>query len=230
MTTASLMHPSTTVPSGTPLGAKIAAASLILGSGGNLGQSLLWDAYGGRPDTVEEQLGWAASHGTHFAATVIVGTLAVPFMAIGFYAACRLLARKARITGIFAGACLVIGMWGFQAIQVAEAVQLAAMFDNGATADQAALWMHSMDEQPLLAIFGVPFLFFAPIGLLVMTIASLITRPFPRWIAGTWLLFVVLDFGFTMPMWLDPHWLYFVAAVGLAAHLLKDDARAWVSN
>jgi len=230
MTTASLISPSTTVPSSTPLGAKIAAAGLVLGSVGNLGQSLLWSAYGGRPDTLEEQLAWAASHGTHFAATVIVGTLAVPFMAIGFYAACRLLARKARIAGIIAGSCLVIGMWGFQAIQVAETIQLAAMFDNGATADQAAMWMGSMEESPLLLIFGVPFMLFAPIGLLVMTIASLIKRPFPRWIAGAWLLFVVLDFGFTMPVWLDPHWLYFAAAVGLAAHLLKDRARAWVSN
>jgi len=64
-------------------------------------------------------------------------------------------------------------------------------------------------------------------------------RAWPLWLSelvGTALLvavgcsFVVLDFGFTMPVWLDPHWLYFAAAVGLAAHLLKDRARAWVSN
>lgn len=230
MTTDSLVPTSTAAPSSTPLGAKIAAAGLVLGAGGNLAQALLWSAYGGRPDTVEEQLAWAADHGTHFAAAVIVGTLAVPFMAIGFYAACRLLARKARIAGIIAGSCLLVGMWGFQAIQVAETIQLAAMFDNGTTADQAARWMGSMEESPLLLIFGVPFLLFAPLGLLVMTIVSLIKRPFPRWIAGAWLLFVVLDFGFTMPVYLDPHWLYFAAAFGLAVHLLDDSARAWVSD
>jgi hypothetical protein len=125
------------------------------------------------------------------------------------------------------GACLLVGMWGFQAIQVAETIQLAAMLDQGATADGAAVWMDGLEDSPLLLVFGAPFLLLVPLGLLVMTIAALITGPFPRWIAAAWLAFAVLDFGFTLPALLDPHWLYFAAAVGLAVHLLGDRGRAW---
>lgn len=205
-------------------GAWLAIAGLVLGSAGNLLQTLLWQVRGGRPSTVDGQIAWASDHGTHFTLTVLAGTLAVPFMAVGFVAAARLLARQARRTGLVAGSLLVIGMWGFQVMQAAETVQLAAMLDGD---DAAARWMDGLAEQPLLLVFGAPFLIGAPLGLLVLTIGWLVTRAVPLWIAVSWLAFVLLDFGIGAVGPVDPHWLYFAGAVGLAVHLGRGGGRVW---
>lgn len=206
-----------------PLGAKVAAAALVLGSAGNLAQSLVWEVAGGRPDSVEAQMAWALDHTTHFTVVVLLGTFAVPFMAIGFFAAARLLTARARRTGLLAGALLLAAMWGFQGMQVGETIQLAAVLDG---ADRALVW-DNPGGQPLLMVFGAPFMVGAPLGLLVLTVGALVTSAFPRWVAGAWLLFLVLDFGVGSVGPVDPHWLYLLGAIGLARHLLKDRAHAW---
>jgi hypothetical protein len=210
-----------------PFSAKLAAAGLLLGSAGNLAQTVLWQVAGGRPETVDGQIAWADAHAAHFVVTALAGTLAVPFMAVGFVAAARLLAARARRTGIVAGVLLVLGMWGFQVIQAAETVQLAAMLDGDG--HDAARWLDGLAEQPLLLVFGVPFLLGAPLGLLVLTIGTLITGAVPRWIAVSWLAFVLLDFSVGAVGPVDPHWLYFAGAVGLAAYLLRDRGHAWAN-
>lgn len=207
----------------TPLAAKVAAVALVLGSAGNLAQSVVWEVAGGRPDSVEGQMAWALDHTTHFTVVVLLGTFAVPLMAIGFFAAARLLTARARRTGLLAGALLLAAMWGFQAMQVAETIQLAAVLDG---ADQAPVW-DNPEDQALLMVFGAPFLLGAPLGLLVLTIGALVTSAFPRWVAFAWLLFLVLDFGVGSLGPVDPHWLYVIGAIGLARHLLQDRARAW---
>lgn len=202
----------------------LAASALVLGAAGNLGQSLVWQLHGGRPDGVDAQLTFAADHGTAFAVSCLLGTLAVPFMAHGFLTASRLLSRRSRRTGLVAGVLLLVGMWGFQAMQIAETIQLAAMLDQ---ADSAAHWMDSLADQPLLLVFGVPFMAFTPIGLLVLSIGALVTRAFPRWIAAMFLAFALVEFvaGSLGPV--DPHWLYLIAASGLAVHVVKSGYRAW---
>lgn len=212
---------------GLPVGPMLGAVALVVGSAGNLAQALIWQIAGGRPTTVEAQIRYADSHGGIFAAACLVGTLAVPFMAVGFIAAAQCLAAKARVAGIIAGALLVIGMWGFQIVQAVELVQLAAMFDG----DQAAaLWLDTVDEQTLLLPVGIAFMLATPLGLLILTIGSLIKTPFARWISAVWLAFLVFDFGFGALGPVEPHWLYFAGAVGLAVHLRASRRHAPVNG
>jgi len=210
-----------------PFSAGLAAAGLVLGSAGNTLQPLLGQVLGGRPDEVAEQIRVAGEHEALVTATSLSGTIAVPFMAIGFIAAAHLLARRARRTGIVAGTLLVLGMFGFMAVQTAELIQLTAMLDPDGAA--AATYLHGMDSQPLLAIlFGAPFMLGCVLGMLTLTIGLLVTGAgVPRWIPAAWLLFILLDFSIGGVGPVDPHWLYFAGAVGLAHHVLRDGGRAW---
>lgn len=211
-----------------PFPAKLAAAALVLGAGGNTLQPLLGQVLGGRPETVAEQAALAAERTGLVTAMSLVGTLAVPFMALGFVAAAHLLARRARKTGILAGSLLVLGMWGFLAVQTTELIQITALLD-GAKGIAAADWMQGLDSQPLLGIvYGFPFMLGCVLGMLTLTIGLLVTGAgVPRWIPASWLVFIVLDFSIGAVGPVDPHWLYFAGAVGLAHHVLRDAGRAW---
>lgn len=211
-----------------PFGAKLAAAGLVLGSGGNTLQPLLGQILGGRPETVAEQAVLASERTGLVTAMSLSGTLAIPFMAIGFIAAAHLLARRARKTGIIAGTLLVLGMFGFMAVQTTELVQITALLD-GAKGISAAEWMQGLDSQPLLGVvFGFPFMIGCVFGMLTLTLGLLVKGAgVPRWIPAAWLVFILLDFSIGAVGPIDPHWLYFVGAVGLAHHVLRDGARAW---
>ena len=104
-----------------PFPAKLAAAALVVGAAGNTLQAVLTQVLGGRPESVAEQAALAAERTGLVTAMSLSGTLAIPFMAVGFVAAAHLLARRARRTGWVAGALLVLGMWGFLGIQVTAA-------------------------------------------------------------------------------------------------------------
>ena len=211
-----------------PFGPRFAAAALVLGAGGNTLQPLLGQLLGGRPETVAEQATLAAERTGLVTAMSLSGTLAVPFMALGFVAAAHLLARRARKTGIVAGTLLVLGMWGFLTVQTSELIQITALLD-GPKGIAAAEWMQGLDSQPLLALlFGAPFMLGCVLGMLTLTIGLLVKGAgVPRWIPGVWLLFIVLDFSIGAVGPVDPHWLYFAGAVGLAHHVLRDGGRAW---
>lgn len=210
-----------------PFGARLAAAGLVLGAGGNTLQPLFGQVLGGRPDEVAEQIRVANDNEVLVTAMSLSGTIAVPFMAIGFIAAAHLLARRARKTGIVAGTLLVLGMWGFLAVQTAELIQLTAMLDPAGTA--AATYLDGMDSNALLGVlFGAPFMLGCVLGMLTLTIGLLVKGAgVPRWIPAAWLLFIVLDFSIGAVGPVDPHWLYFAGAVGLAHHVLRDGGRAW---
>lgn len=210
-----------------PFGARLAAVGLVLGAGGNTLQPLLGQVLGGRPDEVAEQIRVANENEGLVTAMSLSGTIAVPFMAIGFVAAAHLLARRARKTGIVAGTLLVLGMWGFLAVQTAELIQLTAMLDPAGAA--AATYLDGMDSDVLLGVlFGAPFMLGCVLGMLTLTIGLLVKGAgVPRWIPAAWLAFIVLDFSIGAVGPVDPHWLYFAGAVGLAHHVLRDGGRAW---
>jgi hypothetical protein len=211
-----------------PFGARFAAAALVLGAGGNTLQPLLGQVLGGRPDTVAEQATLAAERTGLVTAMSLAGTLAVPFMALGFVAAAHLLHRRAPRTGVVAGLLLVLGMWGFLAVQTTELIQVVAMLDpDGGMA--AAEWMQGLDSSPLLGVvFGIPFMAGCVLGMLTLTIGLLVKGAgVPRWIPAAWLAFIVLDFSIGAIGPVDPHWLYLAGAVGLAHHVTRDGGRAW---
>ena len=210
-----------------PFGPRLAAAGLVLGAGGNTLQAVLGQVLGGRPDAVADQIEVARAHEGLVTAMSLAGTLAVPFMVIGFVAAAHLLARHARRTGIVAGVLLVLGMWGFVAVQTAELLQLTAMLDPRGV--EAATYLNGLDSQPLLtAVFGAPFMLGCVLGMLTLGIGLLVRGAgVPRWIPAVWVVFIVLDFTIGAVGPVDPHWLYLAGAVGLAHHVLRDRAAAW---
>jgi putative exporter of polyketide antibiotics len=219
--------PATLPARSAPFGPGLAVAGLLLGAGGNTAQAALGQIIE-RPDGVAEQIVLANEHPGLVTAMCLAGTIAVPFMAIGFLSAARFLRGRARRTGTVAAVLLVLGMWGFMAVQTAELIQLTAMLDPDGVA--AATYLDGMDSNPLLGtLFGVPFMAGCLLGVLVLGIGLLVTGAVPRWIPATWLAFIVLDFGFGAVGPVDPHWLYFLGALGLAVHIARDRGRAWAN-
>lgn len=231
--------PASTTPAGTigpagpttrlrPFGAALAAAALVLGAAGNTAQAVMTQLLGGRPETIDDMTALAADSPALVTAMSVAGTVALPFMALGFVAAAHLLARQARRTGRIAGTLLVLGMWGFLGLQLTGLVQIRALVD-GEAGLAAATWMQGLQQDPLLGVlFALPFMAGTVLGMLVLTIGLLARGAgVPRWIPGAWLVFIVLDFTVGAVGPVDPHWLYLLGAVGLAHHVLKDGARAW---
>lgn len=201
------------------IGPVLGAVSLVVGAALNTAQSVISTVID-RPDDIADQITYANAHQATWATLCIVGLLAVPFMAIGFIAACQELATRSRKVAYVAGTLLVLGMWGFLVIQAAELIQFTAMINP--EGQSTAVYMDSLDEDVLLGVmFGGPFFIGTVLGMLVLSIALLFRGGVPRWIPGAWLAFIVLDFtvGGVGPV--DPHWLYLAGAVGLAAHLLR---------
>ncbi|MGN6575311.1 MAG: hypothetical protein ACTHKG_06465 [Nocardioides sp.] len=213
-----------------PFGPKLAATALVLGAGGNTLQPLLGHLAGGRPDTVSEQAALAAEHTGLVLGMSLSGTLAVPFMALGFVAAAHLLYRRAPRTAVVAGTLLLLGMWGFMAVQTTELLQVVAVLD-GPYGMAAAEWMQSLDSSWVLnAVFGLPFMLGCVLGMLTLTIGLLVKGAgVPRWIPAAWLAFILLDFSIGAVGPVDPHWLYFLGALGFAAHILRDGGRTWTN-
>jgi hypothetical protein len=209
-----------------PWGRGLAIAGLVVGAAGNTAQAVLGQ-WVDRPDKVADQIVFANEHPALVTVTCVVGTVAVPFMAIGFLAAARFLRGAMRRTGTVAAVLLMLGMWGFMAVQTAELIQLTAMLDPEGAA--AATYLDGMDSQVLLGVlFGAPFMIGCFFGVLMLSIALLVKGAgVPRWIPASWLVFILLDFlvGSVGPV--DPHWLYLLGAVGLAVHLGRDGGRAW---
>ena len=210
-----------------PFGAGLAAAGLVLGAAGNTAQAALGQ-FIDRPSEVADQIALANERPVIVTTMCVLGTVAVPFMAVGFLAAARFLRGRARRTGTVAAVLLVLGMWGFLAVQTAELIQLTAMLDP--TGTEAATYLQGLDSQPLLgALFGLPFMAGTVLGMLLLGIGLLVTGAVPRWIPAAWLAFIVLDFGLGAVGPVDPHWLYLAGAVGLAVHLVRDRGRAWAN-
>jgi len=209
-----------------PFGPGLAIAGLVLGAGGNTAQAALGQL-ADRPDTVGEQIAYANEHPVMSIAICVVGTVAVPFMAIGFLAASRFLRGAMRRTGTVAAVFLVLGMFGFMAVQVAELIQLDAMLDPAGEA--AATYLDLTDSSVLLGVlFGAPFMLGCVLGMLTLTIGLLVKGAgVPRWIPASWLVFILLDFSIGSVGPVDPHWLYLLGAVGFAVHLGRDGGRAW---
>jgi hypothetical protein len=209
-----------------PFGRRLAMTGLVVGAGLNTAQAVIGQFLDERPDTVAGRIVWANANEAGAWAAALAGTLAIAFMAIGFMAAAHLLRQRARRLGATAAGLLLIGMWGFFAIQVAELFELAAMLDP--EGEQAAHFLDSLVEHPLIGVlFGVAFLVFAPLGVLVLTIGALVRGGLPRWIAAVWLGFIVLDFTIGAVGPVDPHWLYFIGAVGLAVHIGRGADGTW---
>ncbi len=169
-----------------------------------------------RPDALEDQLRLVSEHSTLYGVRAVLGTVAIPFMAIAFLAAARLLAERARRTGIVAGTLLLAGMWGFVGIHLLALMQLPASQDPAA----AAGVLRTAEASPvLIGLFLVPFLVGCALGMVVLTVGLLWTGVVARWIPAAWLVFILIDFSVGAVGPVDPHWLWLAGALGLAVHI-----------
>lgn len=200
------------------LGWRLGALGLVVGAAANTAQAVMTQVLGGRPEDIADQVQLANERPVLLTAMAVVGTVAIPFMAVGFLAAAQELRRRARRTGLASGALLVLGMWGFLGIQISGVLSTIALRDPDGRA--AATFLDGLDSNPMLGVmFGLPFFVGTVLGMLVLTIGMLVTGGVPRWVPGLWLVFIVLDFTVGAVGPVDPHWLYLAGAIGLAAHL-----------
>ena len=204
----------------TRIGWRLGAVGLVVGAAGNTAQAAMSQLLGDRPESIADQVRLANEHPTLLTAMVVAGTVAVPFMAVGFLAAAQELRHKARKTSFAAAGLLLLGMWGFLAIQIAGLMSSIALRDPEGAA--AAAFLDELGDHPLTGvIFGLPFMVGCVIGMLTLTIGMLVTGVVPRWIPAAWLVFILLDFSVGAIGPVDPHWLYLAGAVGLAVHLVR---------
>lgn len=210
-------------PSITPVGRRLAVTGLVVGSVLNTTEALLTKVLPTRPEGIEEQLRLVAENSTVFGVRAVIGTVAVPFMAIGFLAAARVLAERARRTAILAGSLLLAGMWGFVGIHLLALLQLPGSQDPAASAG----FFEAAESSPVLAaLFLVPFLAGTVLGMVVLTVGMLKTGVVARWIPAFWLAFIAIDFSVGPVGPVDPHWLWLIGAFGLAAHIARHGLRA----
>ncbi|GAB7191900.1 hypothetical protein NUM3379_26080 [Kineococcus sp. NUM-3379] len=209
-----------------PVGRRLAVVGLVGGAVLNTTEAVLGQFLPARPETVLESLRLVGEHPVLFGTRAVLGTLAVPLMAVGFLAAARLLLTRAPRTAVAAGALLLAGMWGFLGMHVVMLLELPASASRDLPA--AAAVLEQVQSSPVLgALFLVPFLAGCVLGMLVLTAGMLRTGGVPRWIPATWLVFLVVDFTVGAVGPVDPHWLFLAGALGLAHHVLRAGDAAW---
>ena len=205
-------------PTITPVGRRLAVTGLVVGAVLNTTEAVLAQALPSRPEGLEDQLRLVAEHGSLYGVRAVLGTIAIPFMAIAFLAAARLLAERARRTAMVAGTFLLTGMWGFVGIHVLGLLQLPAAQDPAAG---AAVLEAAQGSPVLTGLFLVPFLVGTVLGMVVLAGGLLWTGAVARWIPAAWLVFIGIDFSVGAVGPFDPHWLWLLGAVGLAVHVAR---------
>ncbi len=208
-----------------PVGRRLGAVALVTGAALNTAEAVL-NGLLVEGDGVAERLDAIDAHPVLSSTHLVVGTLAVPLMAVGFLAAAHLTRRGAPRLSAVAAPALLAGMAGFlglHALMLVDAIA-AGLPDRAA----AVALLEAMRASAWGALVLGPFLLGCVVGMGTLVAALWRSRAVPRWVAVTWGAFLVLDFGAqgaTGPV--DPHWLFLAGAVGVAARLLRTDDARW---
>ncbi len=207
-----------------PFGRRVAVGALLVGATLNLAEALLRRQVG-VGDAVEGNLDAVAARPGLASATLVVGTLAVPFLLLGFVAMAQLVRPRMPKLGGIAAALGFAGGLGFFGLHALFLVDAAAADQP----DRAAMvgLLTDLQSDPLGLLFVVPFLIGIPLSLLLTSIGMLRTRVVHRWIPAALLLFLVLDFGGFTGGPVDPHWLFVAAATGAAVAIARSSERQW---
>lgn len=199
-----------------PFGRRVAVVGLLLGSAANtaeavLGRWLLPDS----PDAPGALIEHYARHGTTIGVLSTIGTLAIPFMLVGFLSLAHLLAGRMRRTAAVAAGLLAAGMWGFAGVHLLELTYLSVA-DVGNTAALRDFVDVVEGNVYLGLLWGLPFLAGCVLGMITLALGLLRSGVLPRWVPGCLLGFILLDFTVGTASPVDPHWLYLLACCGAA--------------
>ncbi len=213
------------VPRPAPIGRRAAVACLAVGATLNLAEALLGRVVGVRGGTPEATLDAVAARPGLAAATLVVGTLAIPFLMLGFVAMAHLVRPRMPRLGATAAVLGFVGALGFLGLHAVSIVDAAAAEQP----DRAAMLalMEQTQSSPLGLLVLVPFLIGIPLSLLLTSIGMLRTRVVARWIPAALLVFLVLDFGQFPTGPVDPHWLFVAAAAGAAVAIARRSDEQW---
>ena len=213
-----------------PFGRRTAVVGLVAGGALNTLESVgMRLGLPTPPDDAEGRLRIVAEHTGAYATLATAGTVAIPFMVIGFLALSHLLRQHAPRTGSTARLLLLTGMWGFLGMHVVSLLQVPLSGTDDLPGAAAA--MESWQSHPLLgALFLGPFLLAIPLGMLLLVGGLVRTRALPRWIPSLLGAFLVLDFAVRNVVPVDPHWLYLVACSATAVLILRRGDDAWASR
>ena len=212
------------VPRPAPIGRRAAVACLVVGATLNLAEALLGRVVG-VGESPEATLDAVAARPGLASATLVAGTLAIPFLMLGLVAMAHLVRPRMPRLGAAAAVLGFIGALGFLGLHAVSIVDAAA----AGQPDRAAMLalIEDVQSSPLALLVLLPFLVGIPLSLLLTSIGMLRTRVVARWIPVTLLVFLVLDFGQFPTGPVDPHWLFVAAAVGVAAAVARRSDEQW---
>ena len=180
------------------------------------------------PDSPARLIDYYAEHDATIGALSTIGTLAIPFMVVGFLSMTHLLRTRMRRTAWAATALLVAGMWGFAGVHLAE-FMYHSVAEVGNTPSLREFVDVSGDNVYLGLLWGLPFLVGCVLGVITLAAGLLRSGVLPRWIGAALLGFIVLDFGAGRAVPVDPHWLYLLACCGTAWTIARMTDREWAN-
>lgn len=212
------------VPRPAPIGRRAAVACLVVGATLNLAEALLGRA-AGVGESTEATLDAVAARPGLTSATLVAGTVAIPFLLLGLVAMAQLVRPRMPRLGAAAAVLGFVGSLGFLGLHAVSIVDAAAAGqpDRGA---MLAL-IEDVQSSPLALLVLLPFLVGMPLSVLLTSIGMLRTRVVARWIPVTLLVFLVLDFGQFPTGPVDPHWLFVAAAAGTAVAIARRSDEQW---
>ena len=211
-------------PRPAPIGRRAAVACLVVGATLNLAEALLGRVVG-VGDTPAATLDAVAARPGLASATLVAGTLAVPFLMLGLVAMAHLVRPRMPRLGAAAAVLGFVGALGFLGLHAVSIVDAAAA-DQPDRAAMLAL-IEDVQSSPLALLVLLPFLVGIPLSLLLTSIGMLRTRVVARWIPAALLVFLVLDFGQFPTGPVDPHWLFVAAAAGAAVAIARRSDGQW---
>lgn len=212
------------VPRPAPIGRRAAVVALTVGSVLNLSEALI-GRFVGQGGSVEGSLEAWEARPTLAAIGLVVGTIAVPLLLLGFVAMAQLFRPRMPRLGTSAMVLGFVGALGFLGIHVVSIVDYAAVDQPDREAMVALL--EAAQTSPLAILVLAPFLIGMPGSALLISIGFLRTRVVPIWIPVVLLGFLVLDFGSFSTGPIDPHWLFVAASLGVAYAIARRTDRQW---
>ena len=211
-------------PRPAPIGRRAAVACLLVGATLNLAEALLGRAAGVGGST-EATLDAVVARPGLTSATLVAGTLAIPFLLLGLVAMAQLVRPRMPRLGTAAAVSGFVGSLGFLGLHAVSIVDATA----AGQPDRAAMLalIEETQSSPLALLVLLPFLVAMPLSVLLSSIGMLRTRVVHRWIPVALLVFLVLDFGQFPTGPVDPHWLFVAAAAGAAVAIARRSDEQW---